>query len=176
MTTPGNPCRCLRWFGSDRAGAPLDAVRRLLTTVAVAVVAATAPAKTREVLAGPVPATVVAVIDGDTLAVRARVWLGQDLETHVRLADIDTPELRGDCPAETALAERARDALAALVADGPVVLTDIRYGTYAGRVVARVATADGVDAGAPLLAAGLARPYAGRGPRPDWCGTVAAID
>ena len=31
-----------------------------------------------DVVPGPVPARVVAVIDGDTITVRARIWLGQD--------------------------------------------------------------------------------------------------
>ena len=49
-----------------------------------------------------------------------------------------------------------------------LALRDVAYGTFAGRVVARIEAA-GADVAAPLLAAGLARPYEGRGPRPDWC-------
>ncbi len=60
-----------------------------------------------EVLSGPVPATVIEVMDGDTVKVRARIWLGQDLSTRVRLAGIDAPELNGGCARERALAERA---------------------------------------------------------------------
>jgi len=131
-----------------------------------------APALTgaAELLAGPVPATVVEVIDGDTITVRARIWLGQAIETRVRLAGIDTPELRGDCERERILAEQARAALAARIAGRQVTLTEIRRGTYAGRVVARVSGTDTPDIGQTLLAAGLARTYGGRGPRPDWCG------
>ncbi len=142
-----------------------------LTHIALAAFAvlASAPACASEVLAGPVPATVLDVIDGDTITVRARIWLGQAIETRVRLADIDTPELRGRCERERALAEAARDTLIAGIADRPVVLSDIRYGTYAGRVVARVSAEGLVDFGQTLLSAGLARAYSGRGPRPDWC-------
>ncbi len=50
--------------------------------------------KAAELLPGPVTATVQEVIDGDTVAVRARIWLGQAIENRVRLAGIDTPELR----------------------------------------------------------------------------------
>jgi micrococcal nuclease len=35
-------------------------------------------------VAGPVTARVLAVIDGDTLAVSARIWIGQTIETRVR--------------------------------------------------------------------------------------------
>lgn len=124
------------------------------------------------VLPGPIPVEVIEVVDGDTLAVEARIWLDQRVTTRVRLAGIDTPELRGRCPGERALAQAARDHLSALIADGPVSLTDVQYGTYAGRVVARV-SAGGRDAGTALLSAGLAVDYAGRGPRTDWCAHVA---
>lgn len=128
------------------------------------------PATAAEVLAGPVPATVLEVVDGDTITVRARIWLGQAIETRVRLAGIDTPELRGACATERNLAARARDRLAEQLSGRRVTLTEIRHGTYAGRVVATV-SADGTpDVGRALLDAGLARAYAGRGRRPDWCG------
>ncbi len=92
-------------------------------------------------LAGPVPAEVLSVIDGDTIEVRAVVWLGQVVSTRVRLAGIDAPELRAKCARERALAERARAYLLARLEGGDrsrVRLRDIRYGKYAGRVLARV--------------------------------------
>ncbi|HET8727710.1 MAG TPA: thermonuclease family protein [Alphaproteobacteria bacterium] len=139
----------------------------------VIVLLATPPAEARQVLNGPVVAEVLEVIDGDTLAVRAHVWLGQTVETRVRLTGIDTPELRGGCDAEKALAERARRTLAALIGGRPVRLRDIEYDKYGGRVLARVETADGIDPQKPLVAAGLATPYEGRGPRIDRCSIAA---
>ena len=65
------------------------------------------PATADERLPGPVPARVMAVIDGDTLVVKARIWLGQAVETRVRLADIDTPALRASCDSARLLAVRA---------------------------------------------------------------------
>jgi endonuclease YncB( thermonuclease family) len=128
-----------------------------------------------ESLVGPVPAVVTAVVDGDTLEVRARIWLGQELATRVRLAGIDAPETRSDCPRERALAARAWAFLSARLrpaeSGGPaqVRLYDIRNGKYAGRVLARVESAAGLDLGRALLAAGLARRYQGR-ERAPWCG------
>ena len=58
-------------------------------------------------LPGPLPARVVSVIDGDTLEVRVHIWLGQNLDTRVRLAGIDAPELKGKCDREKDLARRA---------------------------------------------------------------------
>ncbi|MDH3593309.1 MAG: thermonuclease family protein [Rhodospirillales bacterium] len=132
------------------------------------------PLRAAEPLAGPVPAVVTAVVDGDTLEVRARIWLGQELTTRVRLAGIDAPEAKSDCPRERALAARARAFLSARLrpagarAPAAVRLHDIRNGKYAGRVLARVESAAGLDLGRALLAAGLARAYDG-GRRAPWC-------
>jgi endonuclease YncB( thermonuclease family) len=133
------------------------------------------PASADDGLPGPIPARVLDVIDGDTVAVEAEIWLDQRVVTRVRLADVDTPEMRADCDGERALAEAARDRLAGLLAEGAVTLSNIHYGTYAGRVVATVSV-DGRDAGATLLREGLAVGYAGRGPRHDWCATLAGQD
>jgi endonuclease YncB( thermonuclease family) len=135
---------------------------------------AAAPVATAEdILAGPVPALVEEVVDGDTLRVRARIWLGQEVATYVRLAGVDAPEVRGACRRERELARQAQDFLIAHLLSGRdetagVQLREVRYGKYARRIVARVETATGLDLGAALLAAGLAQPYDG-GRRPIWC-------
>jgi len=122
----------------------------------------------QDVLAGPVPARVIAVVDGDTLVVRARIWLGQVLETRVRLAGIDAPELHGRCAEERERATRARDFLVRAVDGGEIVLRHVEFGKYAGRVIARVETAAGEDLADALLRAGLAREYGGERRR-SWC-------
>lgn len=127
-----------------------------------------APAGASDGLPGPVPATVLRVVDGDTLRVRAEIWLDQWIEVSVRLRGVDTPELRGKCASEKAAAAKARDWLAA-VAVGGVLLHDIGPDKYASRVDARVVAADGRDLAAGLIAAGLARAYAGE-KREGWCG------
>ncbi len=130
-------------------------------------------------LPGPLPAQVVSVLDGDTLEVRVHIWLGQDLSTRVRLAGIDAPELEGKCDRERDLARRARayllarlDPVDAGAGAAMVRLREVRYGKFAGRVLARVETWDGTDLGQGLLAAGLARPYDGRR-RASWCEAAA---
>ena len=122
-----------------------------------------------DILPGPIPARVERVVDGDTVVVAARIWLGQTIVTHVRIAGVDTPELRGDCPLERDLAAAARDGLADLLAPPEVTLHAVRTGTYAGRVVADIHDAEGRDIGTALLTLGLARHYDGRGGRPSWC-------
>ena len=126
------------------------------------------PAEARELLQGPYEARVIEVLDGDTLVVRARIWLGTEMELRVRLYGVDAPELKGRCEAEVRLARDAKDALAGLVRSGAIRLRNIRYGKYAGRVVARVETEHGEDVALLLSARNLVRAYAG-GRRPDWC-------
>jgi len=119
----------------------------------------------REYLPGPVPATVLRVIDGDSLVVRATIWLGQEVETTVRLLGVDTPELRGKCSEERELAAHSRRLTAELAEQGSKVsLTEIQLGKFA----ARVTTSRGVDVGDALIEAGLGRAYHG-GRRGSWC-------
>ena len=125
-----------------------------------------------ELLPGPIPAVVTEVVDGDTIGVRARIWLGQDVEIRVRILDIDTPELRGDCEKERSLALAARDQVVKQALGKQVQMWDIGYGKYAGRVTARITLPDGADLGADLINAGLARPYDGAA-RGSWCETTA---
>jgi len=128
---------------------------------------ALAAAGADEVLPGPYEAELLEVVDGDTIRARIRVWVEIEADTLVRIDGIDTPELRGACEEEVRLARRARDRVVAIAAEGGLMLYDVRYGKYAGRVIARVEAA-GRDIGATLQAEGLARPYSGRR-RAGWC-------
>lgn len=131
-----------------------------------------ATASARDILTGPVPARVLGVIDGDTLVVRAHIWLDQDVETHVRLTGIDAPELKGRCAAERERALAAKDFLARS-AGSDVLLDNVSWEKYGGRVRANVRTADGADLARLLVDAGHARPYDG-GKRGPWCEEAAA--
>ena len=103
---------------------------------------------------------VVHIRDGDT-------FVCQSGEV-VRLVDIDAPELRSRCPAERALAIRARNRLAELVRGG---VTLYRLGrdrdrwNRALRVVVRVR--DNRSLGDILVSEGLPRTWTGR--RQPWC-------
>lgn len=117
---------------------------------------------------GPVRATVVRVIDGDTVEADAHVWPGHTVRVSVRLRGIDAPELRSQCDEERALAERARAHLSTLLDSGAVNVRNIARDKFFGRVVADLETDSG-DAVAPLLlAADLVRTYDGR-TRASWC-------
>ena len=122
--------------------------------------------KTR-VLAGPVAARVVRVIDGDTLEAAVDIWLDQTLIARVRLAGIDSPETaRAACADERARGEAAKEFLAARLAGRRIRLSEIRHDKYGGRVLARVADDDGTDIAALMIDRGLAAAY---GAGETWC-------
>lgn len=102
----------------------------------------------------------VRVIDGDTF---------DHGGTRIRIADIDTPDVEGGCPAETALAARATARMRVLLAAGPFDLQSLAYGRdedQYGRKL-RIVTRGGRSLGDMLVAEGLARTWAGR--RQSWC-------
>jgi endonuclease YncB( thermonuclease family) len=122
-----------------------------------------------EALAGPVSALVERIVDGDTLEVRARIWLGQDLTIRVRIDGVDAPETRSDCGDERRLAAAAREFLVHRLLNKEITLHGVVYDKYGGRVRADISDADG-DIAQALISAGLARPYHGERRQP-WCET-----
>ncbi len=119
-----------------------------------------------EPIPGPVSARVVSVYDGDTLTVDAEPWPGLTARTKVRVAGVDTPEIRGKCQTEKDMAIQARDFVRATVG-ATVRLTNIRLGKYAGRVIADV-WVRGQKLSELLITENLGRPYRG-GRREGWC-------
>ena len=111
-------------------------------------------------------ALVISITDGDTFKARIPVWDGIEVVTAVRVRGIDTPELKGKCPAEKAMALEAKARLAVLL-NGPVTLLHVEPDKYSGRVDADVSV-NGKSVAAVLIAEGLARPYTG-GARQGWC-------
>ena len=114
-----------------------------------------------------VPARVVSVYDGDTVRVEATMWPGLTWNGSVRVRGVDTPELRGKCAVEKVWAQAARDFVRARIGKR-VMLVDVRKGKYAGRVVAGIRLADGLDLTDLLIQEGHGRPYNG-GRRRGWC-------
>lgn len=144
-----------------RIGAAALVAAAVVTAFLAARTPAAAPAKppagrTPAASALPGAATVKEVRDGDTIVVEDR---GQAFT--VRLIGIDTPEGHHPEAELQYLAAEARDELGRLVGGRRVTLVadpgagEDRY----GRFLAYVETTDGLDAGAQLIAAGLARAF-----------------
>lgn len=115
---------------------------------------------------GPYPAQYVRAYDGDTVTLRITIWPALTKVESVRLAGIDTPEIRGDCDSEKRRAREARDFVRERLTDAELRVTISEIGKY-GRAVGRI-TVDGEDLGQMLLDRGHARPYDG-GQRLSWC-------
>jgi len=85
----------------------------------------------------------------------------------VRLKGVDTPEIRGKCPSEKAMAKEAKTFVNQILSNAKKIeLLDVERGKYF-RLLVRI-EADGKDLSALLLEKELARPYDG-GKREGWC-------
>jgi endonuclease YncB( thermonuclease family) len=124
-------------------------------------------AQAKQVLPGPFAFELVDVIDGDTFRARVDIWLGQSVTVKVRLKGVDTPEMNGKCAAEKKLARQAKAFAEKWLRDNQAHLTNVHYGTYAGRVLATVQIKGGASLSTALLSDKLAKPYKGR--KAKWC-------
>ncbi len=108
--------------------------------------------------------------DGDTIRVDipgVHPLIGENISVRVR--GVDTPEIRGKCPAEKRLAKEAKELVhRILVNAGKITLKETGRGKYF-RIVAYV-VADGMEVSEVLLEANLAVPYQGEKKVRDWCG------
>ncbi len=115
------------------------------------------------------PATVDYIFDGDTFAAYVNLEDDIQISVRVRIMNVDTPEIHGQCESEIQAALRAKERLAQLIPVGSVVeLTHIKDDKYPGRIDAYVSAADGRDVGRVLISEKLGRPYSG-GRRAGWC-------
>lgn len=115
------------------------------------------------------PAVVDYIFDGDTFAAYVKLEDDIEISVRVRLRNVDTPEIHGDCEYEIEMANRAKARLAELAPVGTTVeLFGIKDDKYLGRIDAYVILPDGRDVGSLLIKEGLGRPYSG-GRRAPWC-------
>lgn len=140
-----------------------------LACLASGIPCGSASARSKTAFAGPVEASVIHVLDGDTFVADAAIWPGQTIRVNVRIRGIDAPEMKSRCAVEHAAALEAREALSRLVGEGPVRISNIAGAKYYGRVLADVETASGTDVAPMLLSTAPVRPYKG-GRRGGWCG------
>ena len=96
------------------------------------------------------------VHDGDT------VWLNGE---KMRIADIDTPKLNGQCDYERSTAVRARNRLVQLLNGGKFQIERTGHDRY-GRTLA-IFRRSGQSIGEQLVSEGLARKWSGH--RELWC-------
>lgn len=124
----------------------------------------------QDVVKGPVPARVIKTGDGDTVQTEVEIFPGQRVLIDIRIGEIDTPEKggRAKCDSEAARAEDASAEMRRLLEGKTVMLHNVKYEKYGGRLLADVTTESGVNAAAHMVSKGLAKPYGG-GTKESWC-------
>ena len=110
------------------------------------------------------------IIDGDTFVgdvfVKDRTSVNS---VKIRLRNVDTPEIHGECDSEIRRAKSAKQRLAELIPIGSTVeIKNVKNDKYAGRIDANVFDSNGRDVGAVLVKEKFGRPYSG-GKRLSWC-------
>ncbi|MCR4917699.1 MAG: thermonuclease family protein [Alphaproteobacteria bacterium] len=120
-----------------------------------------------------VPARVDYVIDGDTFAAVVNLEPDVEISVRVRLRNVDTPEISGECEYERNMAQAAKLRLGQIIPVGTVVqLENIKDDKYLGRIDANVITPNGHDISELLISEGLGRKYSG-GRRKPWCENIS---
>lgn len=108
-----------------------------------------------------VPATVVRVVDGDSVELAADLGWRLTIGVSARLYGVNAQEhnLPGG--------KEATAHLAGLIPPGTqVMLTSVSIDKYGGRTDARLVRADGVDVAARMVTDGYAAVWDGKGPKP----------
>ncbi len=115
---------------------------------------------------------VVSIHDGDTFRINLEGLPAELNPVGIRVRGIDTPELKGKCAAETAMAYRAKALTLSYLnrSAGYITIGNLGWDKYGGRVDADVYLGPNKQSLAKLLlGSGLARPYAGKEKRKSWC-------
>jgi len=126
-------------------------------------------------LAGTVTAQVcgtikiTGVVDGDTLRAEIVGMYSPLNRVLIRIAGIDTPEIRGHCPQEKELAQSAKKYLSQkLLETRAITMGTMEWDKYGGRILADVYF-EGQDVGKMMINAGFAMPYSGSKKGEHWC-------
>ena len=116
------------------------------------------------------PVRVAYIVDGDTFV--GDILLADKTEVmsvKVRLRNVDTPELHGNCESEIKRANYAKQRLGELIPVGSTVeIKNVKNDKYAGRIDANVYDSANRDVGQVLIKENVGRAYKG-GKRKSWC-------
>ena len=114
------------------------------------------------------PATVLRVIDGDTFVAQVKPLPDTTREVRVRVLELDTPELRGQCAKEREMAQAAKLRAAELLTGRfRLEVPEARAFDKFGRLLAQVKLEDGRYLAGVLIREGLGRRWTGQ--RESWC-------
>lgn len=113
---------------------------------------------------------VIDIVDGDTIIIdtKQESKLINKLGLRVRLYGIDTPEKKGKCQKEKDLALQAKEFTKNLIDQKQVILKDVKWDKFGGRIDAKVFLND-LNIGQELIKNGLAIEYFGERKNKNWC-------
>ena len=116
------------------------------------------------------PVVVEKIVDGDSFI--GNIILADGIEVlsvAVRLRNVDTPEIHGECDDEIRKAQYAKQRLGELIPEGSTIeIKNIKNDKYPGRIDANVFDSAGRDVGLVLVKEKVGRSYSG-GKRESWC-------
>ena len=109
------------------------------------------------------PVVVRYIVDGDTFIGDVLLDKGVEVESvSIRLRNVDTPEIHGECDEEIKRAEYAKQRLEELIPVGSTVeISNIKDDKYPGRIDANVYDAANRDIGWVLVREKVGREYHG---------------
>lgn len=113
---------------------------------------------------------VIDIVDGDTIIIdtKQESKLVNKLGLRVRIYGIDTPEKKGKCQKEKDLALQAKEFTKNLIDQKQVILKDVKWDKFGGRIDAKVFLND-LNIGQELIKNGLAIEYFGERKNKNWC-------
>lgn len=114
---------------------------------------------------------IVGGIDGDTIQSRIDALPCPLCKVSIRIRGIDTPEkgYRAKCAKEKDLGQQASALTKQMIGSTKVMtVLEADWDKYGGRIDGQVVI-NGHNIGDELLKSGFAKPYTGKGPKPDWC-------
>ena len=117
-----------------------------------------------------IPVEVKYIVDGDTFVGDVLIDKGTQVRAvSIRLINVDTPEIHGQCDEEIARAEYAKQRLQELIPVGSAVeIRNVKNDKYPGRIDANVYDSQNRDVGRILIREKVGREYHG-GKRQSWC-------
>lgn len=117
---------------------------------------------------GSYNATVIDVIDADTLKLNVAVWPGEQKVVSISVLGVDTPSLNGKCDAETLLAREAMELTRQFIGDR-VVLADVRQSKDNQLFYANVRNKRGKLLSDALIEVGYGVSSEAKNRRATWC-------
>ncbi|GMR16173.1 MAG: hypothetical protein BMS9Abin31_0484 [Gammaproteobacteria bacterium] len=116
------------------------------------------------------PATIVKVVDGDTVHLNVSSWIDETKFVKLRLYGIDTPETswRAKKPCERVMGLEAKRELSNILKGKILTVEILKYGKYGGRLIG-ILYVDYVDVSDLMIRTKYATPYFGKKKTKVWC-------